>query len=384
VKILQVHNSYLNEGGEDQVVRAEADALRGAGDEVVEVGMANPGRFGAQSANLALAPWNPRSARWMASIVERHGPDLAHVHNTWYRLTPSVITALKRRAVPVVMTVHNYRMMCANAVFFRDGSPCTECLGRQPWRSVAYRCYRGSAAQSLMAAGTIAINRSLNTWEDGVDRFVVSTEFVADRLVDAGFPRDRMRIVPAIVPDAGLRTQPPSASSSVVYVGRLDEGKGLEAVVEAWRRIPASLELVIVGDGPLRATLEALAVPRVRFVGWKTRPEVDKIMRTSRAMVFPSAFFETLGMSLAEALAAGLPVIAGSVGTRPEILGNNGAGWLIDLAQPDAWQGALTALTEAEAVDRAGVAARERYNSEFAPAVALPRLRAVFQEVASI
>ena len=383
MKILQVHNSYLNEGGEDQVVRAEAEALRGVGDEVVEARMANPSRFGSQSANLAFAPWNPKSARWMASVVERHEPDLAHVHNTWYRLTPSVITALKRRSVPVVMTVHNYRMVCANALFFRDGGPCTDCLGRQPWRSVAYRCYRGSAAQSLMAAGTIAINRSMNTWEDGVDRFVVSTRFVEDKLVEAGFPRDRMRLVPSIVPDAGPREQPPSASSSVVYVGRLDEGKGLEAVFEAWSRVPAPLELLVVGDGPLRASLESLAVPRVRMVGWKERPEVDRIMRTSRAMVFPSAFFETLGMSLAEALAAGLPVVAGSVGTRPEVLGNNGAGWLIDPAQPDAWEVALRALADDDAVDRAGVAARQRYDSDFAPAVALPRLQAVFREVAA-
>jgi glycosyltransferase involved in cell wall biosynthesis len=382
VKILQIHNSYLNEGGEDQVVRAEAEALRGAGDEVIEARAANPGRFGAQSANLALAPWNPTSARWMASLVDRHRPDLAHVHNTWYRLTPSVITALKRRSVPVVMTVHNYRLMCANAVFFRDGSPCTDCLGRRPWRSVAYRCYRNSAAQSLMAAGTIALNRSLNTWEGGVERFVVSTRFVADRLVDAGFSRDRMRVAPAIVPDGGLRAQPPSASSSVVYVGRLDRGKGLEVVLEAWRRIPGPLQLIIVGDGPLRSSLESLAVPRVRFLGWKERGEASEIMRMSRAMVFPSAFFETLGMSLVEALAAGLPVVAGSVGPRPEILGTNGAGWLIDHTQPDAWEVALAALNDDDAVDRAGVAARERYDSVFAPAVALPRLRAVFQEIA--
>lgn len=381
MKILQIHNSYLHDGGEDRVVRVEAAALEGAGDEVVVAHTANPNRFGAQSASYALAPWNPKSARWITEMVDRHAPDLAHVHNTWYRLTPSVITALKRQAVPVVMTVHNYRMMCANAVFFRDGSPCTDCLGRQPWRSVVHRCYRDSAAQSLIAAGTIALNRAMKTWEHGVDRFVVSTRFVEDRLIDAGFPRDRIRLVPHLVPDAGPRPHPPSASPTVVYVGRIDHGKGLETVFEAWRSVPEPLELLVVGDGPLRTSLEALKVPRVRFLGWQDRVNVERIMRTSRAMVFPSVYYETLGLSLAEALAAGLPVIAGSVGTRPEILGNDGAGWLVGPTDADMWEEALRALADDDAVDQAGTAARSRYESAFAPALALQGLRAVYREL---
>lgn len=381
MKILQIHNSYLHDGGEDRVVRVEAAALRDAGDEVVIAQMANPNRTLRQSAAYAVAPWNPESARWIGKMADQHAPDLAHVHNTWYRLTPSIISTLKRRSVPVVMTVHNYRMMCVNAVFFRDGSPCTDCLGRTPWRSVVHRCYRDSAAQSLIAAGTIALNHAIKTWERGVDRFVVSTRFVEDKLIDAGFPRDRIRVVPHLVPDAGLRPHPPSASSSVVYVGRLDNGKGLETVVEAWRRVPAPLELLVVGDGPLRASLEALDVPRIRFLGWQDREAVERIMRTSRAMVFPSVYYETLGLSLAEALAAGLPVIAGSVGTRPEILGRDGAGWLVAPTDLDMWEATMRGLADDDAVDRAGAAARSRYEGAFAPAVALEGLRAVYREL---
>ena len=160
-------------------------------------------------------------------------------------------------------------------------------------------------------------------------------------------------------------------------------GKGLETVFEAWRRVPAPLELLVVGDGPLRASLEALEVPRVRFLGWQDRGDVERIMRTSRAMVFPSAYYETLGLSLAEALAAGLPVIAGSIGTRPEILGTEGAGWLVAPADVDMWEAALRELADDDAVDRGGEAARSRYESAFAPAVALSGLRAVYRELAA-
>jgi glycosyltransferase involved in cell wall biosynthesis len=221
----------------------------------------------------------------------------------------------------------------------------------------------------------------VNTWERGVDRFVVSTPFVGDRLVEAGLPRDRMRVVPPLVPDPGPRTQPPSASSAVVYVGRIEEGKGLGTVLEAWRRVPAPLELVVVGDGPLRGPLEALNLPRVRFLGWMDRADMERVLRSSRAMVFPSRYFETLGLSLAEALAAGLPVVAGAVGTRPEVLGTDGAGWFVEPGDVDSWESALVALADDEAVDRAGVAARSRYNSKFEPSIALERLRTVYREL---
>ena len=167
----------------------------------------------------------------------------------------------------------------------------------------------------------------------------------------------------------------------MVYVGRIDHGKGLETVFEAWRSVPEPLELLVVGDGPLRTSLEALKVPRVRFLGWQDRVNVERIMRTSRAMVFPSVYYETLGLSLAEALAAGLPVIAGSVGTRPEILGNDGAGWLVGPTDADMWEEALRALADDDAVDQAGTAARSRYESAFAPALALQGLRAVYREL---
>ncbi len=382
MKILQIHNSYLEEGGEDRLARVEAAALRDRGDEVISAHVSNPDRFTAQALNLLISPWNPMSAKSIGSLADEHQPDLAHVHNTWYRYTPSVIAALKDRGIPVVATVHNYRMMCANGLFFRDGAPCTDCLGKRPWRAVAHRCYRNSASESLFAAGTIALHQSLNTWENGVDRFIVATRFVRDLLAEAGFSRDRMRLVPPLVLDSGPRSRAPSRSHSVVCLGRVAEGKGLEMLFDAWRSVPPSLELVIIGDGPLRPRLEALAVPRTRFLGWQERSQVDEILRTSRAMVFPSAYYETLGLGLAEAMVAGLPIIAGAVGTRPEVVGDNGAGWLVDAGDVNAWTQALSAVTDDVLVDNAGQSSRARFDSEFAPAMALERLQAVYGEVA--
>lgn len=379
MRILQVHNAYLSEGGEDRLVSAEAAALRGIGCEVIPAHTGNPAQPAQQAFTLALAPWNPISARSMAKTIEVHRPDIAHVHNVWYRWTPSVVTTLRRLEVPVVMTVHNFRLICANALFFRDGHPCTDCLGTHPWRAVQHRCYHRSAPQSIVAAGTIAVNRSLGTWR-GVTLFIAPTRFVADKLVDAAIPANRIEVVPSLIPDPGPRLGPPSASTTVLYTGRLDRGKGLDVLLAAWATTDLDLELVIVGDGPLRAELEERRPPRTRFVGWVGHTELEVLLRSARALVFPSRFFETFGLSLGEALASGLPVIAGDVGSRREVLGDEGAGWLVTADSVEEWGASLAGLGNDAAVDAAGTAARARYRRLHAPDVALPMLRAAYEK----
>jgi hypothetical protein len=158
LRVLQVHTHYREEGGEDSVVRAEAELLRSAGHDVVVHQARNPSGALATGASLAMSPWNPLAAREVRRLAERVRPDVAHVHNTWYALSPSVLAALSAAAVPVVMTLHNYRLLCANAQLFRDGRPCEDCVGSHPWHGVRHRCYRGSALASAPAAATIAFN----------------------------------------------------------------------------------------------------------------------------------------------------------------------------------------------------------------------------------
>ncbi len=155
MRILQIHNSYRNLGGEDSVVRSDAALLRAAGHDVVEYMVANPpGRLGAAGA-LAVSSWNPISARQLAEIADRTKPDIAHVHNTWYRASPSVLGTLRKKGIGVVLTVHNFRLVCANGLLYRNGAPCTDCVGTHPWRGVVHRCYRDSFVASTAAVGSI-------------------------------------------------------------------------------------------------------------------------------------------------------------------------------------------------------------------------------------
>lgn len=377
--MLQVHNRYRQLGGEDGVVASEADLLRQNGHEVIEHFASNPDGAGA-AATLMMAPWNPASARAMRNAVHENAPDVAHVHNTWFTLSPSVLGALHRSNVPVVMTLHNYRLVCVNALVFRDGKPCQDCVGHSPLPGIRHRCYRDSALQSAAAAATLSFNRARGTWVNSVDRFIAPSRGLRDTLVAGGLPADRFVVRPHAVADAGPRSRPPSSSSTVLCVGRVSDEKGVDVLLEAWARArPRDLELLVVGDGPRREDLERRAIDGVRFAGWLPHEEVRELMLGSRALMFPSVCFEVFPMTLVEAMSAGLPVLASAHGGSAEIIGQVGPEWLAAPGRVEAWVERLANLGDAAALDAAGARAREIYASQYAPARGVESLIDAYQ-----
>jgi glycosyltransferase involved in cell wall biosynthesis len=305
---------------------------------------------------------------------------VAHVHNTWFALTPSVVAALDGMGVPVVVTLHNYRLLCANASLFRDGHPCQDCVGAHPWHGAQHRCYRGSAVSSAAVAATISLNRALGTWDRHVRLFLALNDFARDRFVAGGLPADRVRVKPNSVADPGRRAGPPSASRTVLFAGRLVPEKGAGVLLEAWRRLtPSGLELVVAGDGPMRAELERRPLPSVRLLGQLEPAAVRDWMLRSRALVFPTWLYEGQPMSVLEAFAAGLGVLASRLGGNAELVGGLGDGWLTPAQDPDALAARLAALADDDLVDRAGAAARRLYEERFAERHNLRALEAAYR-----
>lgn len=380
MRILQVHTRYREPGGEDVVVGAEAELLRRAGHEVVQWQAQNPEGTSAAVATLALSPWNPAAARSLGRVATRLRPQVAHVHNTWFAMSPSVLPALRRAGIPVVMTLHNYRLLCANSRLFRDGRPCEDCIGTHPWHGLRHRCYRDSLLQSLPAAGTIAFHSLLGTWRRDVSLFLALNEFSRARFVSGGLPPERIHIKPNFVVDPGPRTVSNQASPTVLYVGRLVAEKGLTVLLEAWRRAAmSSLELVIVGDGSMRPALQRLAVPGVRFAGRLPAEEVRRRMLAARVLVLPSLSYEVQPMAALEAVAAGVPVLASDIGGMPELLRPLGSCWLVPPGVEEAWAAALGRLTDARLVEQGGRQARATYEQSFTEASALDALEAAYE-----
>jgi glycosyltransferase involved in cell wall biosynthesis len=387
MRIHQLHTRYRQAGGEDRVVAAEADVLRSAGHTVEQLLADNPRSSMAAAGAMLKSPWNPASRQAVERAVARFKPDIAHVHNTWYALSPSVLGGLRASRVPTVMTVHNYRLMCVNGMLLRDGRPCEDCVGRSPLPGIRHRCYRDSAIASTAAAATIAYNRRRNTWAGGVDRYLAPTEFVRGKLVDGGFPADRIQVKPHFVEDPGPRGAPPSQSQIVLHVGRLSADKGSHALLDAWAALGhTDLELVCIGDGPLLDELSGRRVPGVRFVGSVNPVEVRAWMLRARVLIAPSTWYETFGLVVAEAMAAGLPVIvpsggalaevaAGGASLEPENVESAGS------APRGQLTGSLLRARDDGVVDLAGASGRARFSAHFTTTVGLTRLVDTYRSV---
>ncbi len=371
LRILLVHTAYRQSGGEDAVVDRQAALLAGGGHDVDLFRFENPAGARESVFGLVRAPWNPASARVLRERIEAFGPDVVHVHNTWFAASPAVFATVRRAGAPLVVTLHNYRPLCANALLFRDGAVCEDCVGHLGWRGVVRRCYRDSAVTSAAVAGTsVLLSRQL-AW---ADRLVVPSRTAGERFRAAG--HTRLKVIPHAIPDPGPRLVDAADSDMVVFAGRLSAEKGLEQVVVSW---PSSrMRLHVFGDGPERSRLEAVARPGVVFRGWSPPEEVATALRSARALVFPSVVLETFGLAVGEALAAGTPAFV-TAGTAASELIEAGGGWSV--RSQTGWDNALSVLEDPAQVSQRAVEARAVYESSLSPAVGLRRLVELYEAV---
>ena len=382
--ILQVHNPYRQRGGEDTVVAVDASLLRSAGHAVTQYIVPNPVRSVETGMRLGLSLWNPAAGQRFRRQLEVAKPDVVHIHNTWFSITPAAAHEARRAGAPVVMTLHNYRLICANGQFFRDGTKCTECLTGSALNGLLHRCYQDSFAASAFAAANTGIHRQLGTWMKNVDLFLCLTEFAKARFVEAGIPEGKLRVRHNCVTVPDERTVPTSKSHQVAYIGRLASEKGVRVLLEAWRLARMEdCELLVVGDGPEREALMAMRVPNVRFTGPVEHQVVLKTLRSVRALAFPSLWFEGEPMIVVEALAAGTPVLASDVGGIPELLGHGSAGWLTKTGDVDAWRRSLQNLCNNVDVDTKSDAARRIYLKRHTPLEGLQGLVGSYESLLS-
>jgi glycosyltransferase involved in cell wall biosynthesis len=385
VKILQVHNHYRQAGGEDTVAANEAELLRGAGHEVIEYRQQNPFALLPSAAQMTVAAWNPMSAAELRNLQEEHRPDITHVHNTWFRLSPSVFQALGSNGTPVVMTLHNYRLVCANAMLLRDGKPCELCIDTSnSWHAVRYRCYRNAFLPSAAAASAISFHRRRKTWHRDVGLFLALTEFSRSRFIESGLPEDHIIVKPNFVEDPGPRPFLPGQSNTILFVGRLSSEKGVEQLVDAWKDLrPEGLKLEIIGSGPSQLSLEGQLGPGIEMVGPLPRAEVGNRMLNARALVVPSIWYEGLSMSLLEALAAGLPVIASNLGSSPEALVAHGRDYLFDPLDRRSLTAALGRLRSDDFTNEGGRISRMRFEEKYSPARGIVNLETAYERALS-
>ena len=324
MKILTAHNYYHYPGGEDVVFAQERSLLERHGHEVFSYERSNdelesrsllPRVLGA-----AASVWSRTTYSEFSQLLSRLSPDVVHVHNTFLAMSPSVFSACKDARIPVVHTIHNYRLLCANSAFFRNGGPCEKCAAGNRWHGIANGCYRSSRVATSIATSTIAYNWQRGTWTDGIDRYIAPSHFLREKLISGGLPEERITVKAHFVePDPGIIGR---RENYVVFVGRLSPEKGTKTMLKAWQQL-SDVPLWIVGDGPERAELEALCRQKklnVQFTGNLPRMKALEYLQRARLLVFPSITYESFGMGIIEAFACGVPVVASDHGAMRELV----------------------------------------------------------------
>ena len=378
--MLIVHNTYQQRGGEDHAVEAEVLLLRTRG-HAVELYVRHNDELREMSALAAArnTVWSSRTQSDLARLIAAFRPDLVHAHNTFALVSPSVYVAVSRARLPVVQTLHNFRLLCLQAMFLRNGQVCEDCLGRAPWRGVLHRCYHGSAPRSAVLAGMIILHRAIGTYQTKVSRYIALTSFSRSKFIAGGLPAARIAVKSNFADVPSLH--PGQSRSGGLFVGRLSPEKGTHVLARA-AAIRQSGVVDVLGAGPSRLELEA--VPGMRVLGWQPQEGVYARMREASYLVVPSIWYEGFPLTVVEALANGLPVIASRLGALPELVRDGETGLLFepgnadDLAAKMAW-----AEGHPDEMLRMGRAARQEYENKYTPARNYEALMSIYRAAMS-
>ena len=364
-RIVLAHNFYQQPGGEDEVFRAEAALLEAHGHGVIRYSLHNNdvpklGRI----ALLKAVFWNSSVYREMGRLIRKESPQLVHFHNTFPLMSPAPYFAARKAGLPVVQTLHNYRLICPNGLLFRDSRPCELCVGKAvAWPGLIHSCYRESRTATAVTAAMLTAHRVWGTWNRAVDTYIALTEFSRRKFIEGGLPADRVVVKPNFLfsdPGVGLH-----ASEFALYVGRLTPEKGLNTVLRAWQQMRRTLHLKIVGDGPIARTSAQSSV-NLEWLGHLPKERVLALMKEATFLLLPSEVYENFPVTLLEAFATGLPVIASGHGALAEIVADGQTGRLfrpgdaMDLASKIEW-----ALEHREELSAMGRRARDEFDAKY-------------------
>ena len=375
MKVLIAHNAYQQRGGEDSVVDDEIALLRSRGHEVELLTVHNDEIDGMGRVELVgRTLWSRPAAAQMRARCADFRPDVVHVHNSFPLLSPAIHWAAQETGVPVVQTLHNFRLMCPQAMLLREGKVCEDCVGKLPWRGAVRGCYRGSVVQSTVLTGMLALHRGLGTWQRRVNRFIALNEFCRAKFIEGGLPAERLVVKPNFV---DLPAAPDGERRGLLFVGRLSPEKGLDTLAAAAAQAGVSVD--VLGSGPMQADLQG--APGLNLRGPQPMPEVLAAMQRAAALVLPSIWYENFPRTLVEAMACGLPVIASRLGAMAELVQDGDTGLLFEPGNAPALAGKLRwAAEHPDDMARMGRAARAVYEARYMAPRNLEQLLAIYQD----
>ncbi|MEW8308755.1 MAG: glycosyltransferase family 4 protein [Candidatus Thiodiazotropha endolucinida] len=366
-RILIVHNKYQQYGGEDSVVEAEIKLLQENG-HIIELYTRDNSEIGRLSSIKLLldAIWSRKSTLEIKEIISKVRPDIMHVHNTFPLISPSIYWVASKYNVPIVQTIHNFRLSCIQAMFLRDKRICEDCLAKSPWRGIIRKCYRESLLASMSAAAILQFHRIIGTYQSKVNAYIALNNFCKNKLVEIGLPEDKIYIKPNFV-SLTNKSSSNERSGNPLFVGRLSEEKGITTLVQSIKSLPNQM-FDIVGDGPERHIFENIT--NVKMFGSINQDSVYELMQKTPFLVLPSICYESMPRTLVESFGSGAPVIASDIGALAELIEHRRTGLLFkpgssyELTRVISW-----ALNNSKEMEEMGINAKDVYEVNYTDSI---------------
>jgi len=380
-RVLIAHAQYRQRGGEDIVAEQEAALLEEHGHSVLRFTRDNRDIEEGKRFKTAMKTiWSRDTVDGVTKMIGEFQPDIVHVHNTFPSISPSLYWAAARAGAPIVQTLHNFRLLCPQAMLLRNGSVCENCVGHVPWQAVVHRCYHQSLAQSAVVAGMLTMHRSLGTYRRKISRYIALNEFCRRKFIEGGLPANRISVKPNF---AALPPPDPKAKrNGALFVGRLSQEKGIDLLLAALRLLPRDIampEVRVIGEGPEFERVKGH--PRTNMLGWLQQPQLFDAMRESAYLILPSVWYENSPRTLIEAFGSGLPVIASRLGALAELVDHGRTGLLFDPQSPaDLAQTICWAEAHPEAMRAMGSHARREFEARYTPDRNYSRLIGIYRQ----
>lgn len=386
MKILIGHNQYQNFGGEDAVALAEQQLLQDNGHEVIVYSRSNAElkklSFSEKSRFMWYLAWSDQSYRELRKLIRDTKPDIAHFHNIYFMMSPAVYHACKDEGVPVVQSLHNFRPLCANGLFFRNNHVCEDCLNGSLFNAIRHRCYQNSWIISALVVRMLTAHRKMNTWKNKIDAYITATEFTKQKYVLAGISPEKIFIKPNFIYPSPKTLA--ADQGYALYVGRLSDEKGVEVLIKAWKEIKG-YPLIIAGDGPLMPYLSGFIqnnqLKNVSLLGHVEQDKYENLMLGARMVIIPSVCYENFPRIAAEAMAFGIPVVASRLGSLKEIIEDQKEGFLFEPGNPRALAEAVKSCLEFKEYALMKQRALTKYNQSFSSEVNYSALMAVYHQI---
>ncbi|MGL5082189.1 MAG: glycosyltransferase [Microcoleaceae cyanobacterium] len=386
MQVLSVHNYYQIRGGEDESTQAEIQLLRDMGHSVEIYEETNQRMEEFSAPHLAgRTIWSREAYQIVQEKLRRSPTHLVHVQNFFPLISPSIYYAAQAEKVPVIQSLRNYRLICPNGLFFRQGRVCEDCMGKPiPYPGIVHACYRDNRAASAVTAAMLTIHRTFNTWLAQVNLFVTLSQFARQKFIEAGWPPEKIVVKPNFVaPDPGIGS---GTGGYALYVGRLSAEKGLDVLLQAWEQLSQPFPLKIIGDGPLSDLVadSTQRMPQVEWLGRQPKTDVYDLMGEASFLIFPSKWYETFGRVAVEAFAKGTPVIAADIGAIAELIEEGRTGLKFRASDPEDLAAKVEwALTHPEQLQIMRQAARQEFEAKYTAQANYEQLMHIYQRVCS-